>query len=44
MERVQCGTVKMIKGLEHLSCKEDLRAGSVQPREEEAPRGLYQFV
>lgn len=44
MERAQWRTVKMIKGLERLSYKENLRAGSVHPRQKKAQRGLYQFV
>ena len=32
------GATKMIRGMEHLSCKDRLRAGAVQPGEEKAVR------
>jgi len=37
-------TTEMMKGLEYLSCEKRLRAGVVQPREEEAQRESYQCL
>ena len=36
LERAQQSAIKMMKGLENLSCEDRLRAGAVQPREEKA--------
>lgn len=36
MERVQQRAMRMMKGQEHLSCEQRLRAGTAQPREEKA--------
>ncbi|PKU42205.1 hypothetical protein llap_7501 [Limosa lapponica baueri] len=40
MEKVQQRATKKIKGLEHLFHEESLRAGTVQPREENAQKDL----
>jgi len=40
LERVPQRAMKMIKGLEHLSCEEGLRAVTVQPRGEKAQGDL----
>ena len=40
VEKVQQSAKKIIKGLEHLSYEERLRAGTVQPGEEKAQRDL----
>ncbi|KAK4827504.1 LOW QUALITY PROTEIN: hypothetical protein QYF61_018804 [Mycteria americana] len=44
LERVQQWAIKMIKGLEHLSYEERLRAGTVQPGEKQAQGGSSQCV
>jgi len=44
LEKVQQRATKMIKELEHLSCEEKLKAGTVQLGEEKAQRGSHQRV
>jgi len=44
LERIQLRSTNKIKGLDHLSYEEKLRAGTVQPGKEKAQGGFYQCI